>query len=184
MNLTYFPGGSPMNEAEFLALGETPERVELVDGGLLITVPPNMLQRRARRIVQEALRSGARRAGLDVAAGVGVRLRPDLIPTTDLVISGGARAAAELIDAADVRLVCEILSPTSVTIDTVLKKHCYAAAKIPWYLVVEPVESAVWLYRLDGDGYTEQATARPGEFLEITEPVHATIDPMEIGLAR
>jgi Uma2 family endonuclease len=43
-----------------------------------------------------------------------------------------------VVDADAVRLVCEVVSPTSAVLDRVLKMHGYAAAGIPCYLVAEP----------------------------------------------
>jgi Uma2 family endonuclease len=81
-----------------------------------------------------------------------------------------------LAEVTSVRLVCEITS-TNKAADTVRKKRYYAEAGIPWYLIVEPDEPILTLYRLSGRRYVEEATAKPGQILHLTDPVAADLDP-------
>ena len=124
---------------------------------------------------------GADAAGLQVLEAVNVRLRPDRIPIPDIVIASADIKLDELvIDSAEIRLVCEILSPSNPATDKVLKMHYYAAAGIPWYLLVEPEPLALRLYRLDGAKYLEHSVTEVGQVLRLTDPVVATIDPAEL----
>ena len=52
--------------------------------------------------------------------------------------------------------------------------HYYAAAGIPWYLLVEQETGTLHLYRLDGDSYLEHSVTKPGDVLTLTEPVWPT----------
>jgi len=52
---------------------------------------------------------------------------------------------------------------------------------IPWYLLVDPQPLSLRLYRLDGDNYVEQASARPGETLRFTAPIVTELDPASLG---
>jgi Uma2 family endonuclease len=74
-------------------------------------------------------------------------------------------------------LICEIVSPGNAATDRVLKMHYYAEARIPWYLLVEQDTGSLHLYREKNGHYVEESTARRGEVLELTEPVHAVIRP-------
>jgi len=55
--------------------------------------------------------------------------------------------------------------------------HYYAAARIPWYLLVEQRSGTLRLHRLDGTHYLEHAVAKVGDTLRLTEPVDAEIRP-------
>ncbi|MET8201407.1 hypothetical protein ACWEOS_25535 [Micromonospora taraxaci] len=54
------------------------------------------------------------------------------------------------------------------------------AASIPWYLLVEQESLSLYLYQRQGFHYVERSVTRPGEVLELTEPVKATIRPEEL----
>ena len=167
----------PVTESEFLSIGETPERIELFDGSLHVTPAPTPRHQYTSSRLHSVLHSAAQRAGLHVLEAVNVRVGRDRIPIPDLVITGEIDFDELVVDASAVRLVCEILSPTNGTTDRVLKMHYYAAAGIPWYLLVDPQESTLQLFGLDGSNYREQATGAPGKPLELGEPVVVTIDP-------
>jgi Uma2 family endonuclease len=76
--------------------------------------------------------------------------------------------------------VCEIVSPGNAATDKVLKMHYYAAAGIPWYLLVEQDTGALHLYRLDGDRYREETVVSAGGVLRLTDPVTVELDPLAL----
>ncbi|MFG3301130.1 Uma2 family endonuclease [Micromonospora chersina] len=82
-------------------------------------------------------------------------------------------------EADDVRLVCEVISPSNAATDKVLKMHYYAAADIEWYLLAEQETGTLHLYRRHGRHYREESVTKPGAVLELelAEPVRATIRP-------
>jgi Uma2 family endonuclease len=84
-------------------------------------------------------------------------------------------------EAAEVGLVCEISSPSNAAHDRVMKMHAYAAAEIPWYLLVDPQPLALHLYRLGGDEYVEEAHVVGGEPLLFTDPIVTELDPASPG---
>jgi Uma2 family endonuclease len=181
MTSAIFSGGQPIGEAEFLAIGETPERIELFDGSLHVSPGPTPLHQRVSRRLANAFDDGADALGLEVFLTVNVRLRPDRIPIPDLVISSSPMDATRpIIDVKAVRLVCEILSPSNASADKVTKMHFYATAGIEWYLLVDPIVGNFSLYRLEGDVYRVHSTVDVGEVLRLTEPVVATIDPAKL----
>jgi Uma2 family endonuclease len=180
MTSSVFSNGRPMTESEFLALGETSQRIELFDGSLHVTPASSLLHQRISRRLANTLDEGADAAGMAVHEAINVRLRPDRIPIPDVVITAAVDFTELVVDASVVRLVCEIASPSNGTTDRVLKKHFYAVAGIPWYLVVEQDTGTLTLYRLDGDEYQEHSVTEVGETLHLSEPVVATIKPAEL----
>lgn len=181
MTTAIFSDGRPMSEREYLALGETPERIELFDGSLHVSLSPTLRHQTISRRLANALDHGAGAAGLQVVEAPNLRLRPDRIPIPDIVVTSVDVSLDTLvIDAADTYLVCEILSPSNASTDKVLKMHFYAAAGIPWYLLVEPDPLALRLHRLDGTTYVEHSVTKVGQVLRLTDPVGATIDPAEL----
>jgi Uma2 family endonuclease len=177
MTAAIFGHGGPWTEEEYLALGETPERVELFDGSLYVTANFTPRHQHVSSLLWDALRSGADAAGLHVLEAVNVRLKHSRLAIPDLVVTSEIDFDELVIDAAAVKLVCEIISPSNASADKVLKMHFYAAAGIPWYLLVEQDTGSLHLHRLSGAHYVEHSVTKPGAILRLTEPVSAEIDP-------
>jgi Uma2 family endonuclease len=169
-----------MAEEEFLAIGETPDRIELFDGSLYVSAAPTPRHQVISHRLTSALDDGAAAAGLRAMPAVNVRLRPDRIPIPDIVIASDVDLDDLAVDASAVHLVCEIMSPSNSTTDKVLKKHYYAEAGIPWYLLVDPKTGELRLYQLSGETYIDHSVAQVGEVLRLTDPVVVSIDPAEL----
>jgi len=169
-----------MTEQEFLALGETSERVELFDGSLYVTPAPTPRHQHISSELKFALRAAARTAGLYIHEAVNVRLQPNRIPIPDLVITRKIDFNELVIDAESVVLVCEIVSPSNASADKVLKMHYYAAAGIPWYLLIEQETGALHLYEIAGRHYAERSVTKVGNVLHLTEPLDAVISPEDL----
>jgi Uma2 family endonuclease len=170
----------PWTEQDYLALGETPSRVELIDGGLWVSPAPSKPHQDVSFLLMAAIRPAVRAAGLRAYEAANLRLAPDRIVTPDITVADTDPRGA-IIDAAEVGLVCEIVSPTNAAHDRLLKMQFYAGAGIEWYLIVEPdldtVESVTLrLFRLAGQHYVEHATADGGETLAIVAPFSCRID--------
>lgn len=74
----------------------------------------------------------------------------------------------------------EVVSPSTVAADRLLKPQLYAAAGVAWYVRLEltsPVPPEAIAYRLAGGAYVEHGRARPGQVLRLGTPVPAQLDP-------
>lgn len=84
------------------------------------------------------------------------------------------------LDARDIQVAVEVVSPSSTSIDRITKPALYAEAGIPTYIRVErtgPNAPAVYIYQLDGGTYREQASAHAGQILTIDKPFPVSFDP-------
>ncbi|GAB3815818.1 Uma2 family endonuclease [Micromonospora zhanjiangensis] len=177
MTAAIFGHGGPWTEEEYLALGETPERVELFDGSLYVTPAPTPWHQRISRRLGNALEPAAESVGLQLLEAVNIRLKHGRLAIPDLVITTDIDLRELVIDAAAVQLVCEIISPSNASTDRVLKMHYYAAAGIPWYLLVEQDTGTLHLHRRSGPHYVAHSVTKPGTVLRLTEPVTVDLDP-------
>ena len=177
MTSAIFRDGLPMTEEGFLSLGETAERIELFDGSLFVTPAPSPRHQIISRRLANALDTDPE---LTVMEAVNVRLKTGRIPIPDIVVTNAVNLDESIIDAGAVRLVGEIVSPSNAAADKVLKMHYYAAAGIPYYLLVDTETRTLYLFGLKGDKYLEHLSAKPGESMHITDPVDVTLVPEDL----
>lgn len=113
-------------------------------------------------------------AGLTLFEAVDVRIGAATIVCPDIAV-GKLRWEKCVNDAADVILVAEVTSPGNARWDRGQKMDRYAAARIPWHLLVEPEPRelrsvTLRLHRLDGGRYVQHAVAGPGRTLRSDDP--------------
>ncbi|MCY1141142.1 Uma2 family endonuclease [Actinoplanes sp. Pm04-4] len=164
----------PWTESEYLALGETRSRIELVNGGLLVSPAPDRAHQDINFQIMRSLYEPAKAAGLRAFHESNLRLGPDQMLIPDLIVGRMSRRGGTC-EASEVALVGEILSPSTAPVDRGLKRQLYAAAKIDWYLLIEPDMSTyesvtLRLLRRRGTDYEEAAVAKQGETLQHGEP--------------
>jgi Uma2 family endonuclease len=143
-------------------------RYELVDGTLRVSPPPptphNLAATElAARLISVLDRSWRVAAPGSVRLDLHNRREPDV-----LVLRRGA-AGLEHTPPQDVLLAVEVMSPSSVTDDRLVKPSQYAQAGIPHYWRIEPRVPVLVTFALDGDTYRE--TGRYDGPVVIDDPV-------------
>jgi Uma2 family endonuclease len=162
---------------EVLALPEEQtllQRIELVDGVLLVSPWPGLEHQRLLRNLQIAFASKLP-DGTELLPGVNVRFEAQRLLVPDLVITNCPGVDVVAFAASDVLLAAEIVSPSTKAQDRILKRAIYAEALIPFYLLVEPGEqNTATLFELQGGEYEPVARSENGK-LPLTRPFEATL---------
>ncbi|WP_285483642.1 Uma2 family endonuclease [Amycolatopsis sp. NBRC 101858] len=150
------------------------QRVELVDGMLLVSPWPGLAHQRLLGKLQFAC-APALPDGTELLPGVGIRLATRRLLVPDLVILNCPGIDTVAYAASDVLVAAEIVSPSTKLQDRILKRAIYAEALIPFYLLVEPGEqNTATLFELQSGEYEPVARSENGE-LHLTRPFEATL---------
>jgi Uma2 family endonuclease len=167
----------PWSEDEYFALGETSNRIELIDGGLWVSPAPSKRHQHIAFLLAMELYGAAERAGLLVWQDINLRLAGGRIVQPDVIVAD-TDDAGSTVEAAEAKLVVEVVSPSNAGMDRLLKPQLYAAAGIPWYLKVEQPQDSVelHLYQLAGEHYLPVMVAGPGQALAADEPFPFVLD--------
>jgi Uma2 family endonuclease len=179
---------SLMTLEEFVALPEdNSARYELQEGILVVSprsTRPNQLAAHRLSNQLDAQLPDEWESVLDFEVVVR-SAEPAIIRVPDVVVTP-VEGPTKRLEAADVLLAVEIVSPGSRNIDLHLKPFEYAEAGIPHYWVVDldPPAPSITVYGLGapGDGYVESQTAT-GE-LVVRDPFAMQIDIEELVARR
>lgn len=168
-------------EEEYLKLPSDGPKVELVGGSLLASPAPGKPhQRIVRRLA--TLMESAGLPDLVTETEINVRIAEDVILIPDIVVTSETDDKVIVHDAAHVRMVVEVRSPSNQGQKWIKKYALYAQAGIPWFMVVEMDDErhlTMILQRLEGGTYLEAARARCGEKLKLPDPF-PSIDPADL----
>jgi Uma2 family endonuclease len=166
------------SEDEYFALGETPGRVELIDGSLWASPAPTKRHQHIAFLLAMALDTAAEHAGLLVLRSVNLRLADGRIVQPDVVVADTDDVGLT-VEAVEVKLVAEVVSPGDAVMDRLVRPQMYASAGIGWYLRVEQVHDSVELHlqKLAGDCYAPFWDAGTCQVLASGEPFAFDLDP-------
>jgi Uma2 family endonuclease len=175
---------------EYLQLGETEERTELVEGRITVASSPTFVHNNAMgelylQLRQQLPREFVAVQDIDVDMEFAPPDKPGTCRRPDLFIL--PRTAAERVRreggvarASELQVVVEIISPGSERTDRVTKFDEYARAGIPYYWIVDTTEpvSMIVCHQAGPFGYRDSGDVT-GKY-EITEPFNAIIDLNEL----
>lgn len=149
------PRPTLVSESEFLSLPPSMERIELIDGEVIVSPPPGPWHQELLARIVVALRSWAATqarpvfvglAPLDVRFGSNRILQPDAFVILDVVPLDGCGPIERVPE------VCVEVLSSNRAYDRLTKRQVYAAAGVREYWVVEP--SGV-IERWHGEGLNE-----------------------------
>jgi Uma2 family endonuclease len=152
---------------EFLTLPEDQgQRLELIDGSVVVSPAPTFGHQRLLQRIQIALNAVVPQ-GCELLPGINVVLNGErlLIPDLAVITTPGVEAVYSRAD--EVLLAVEIHSPSTRAYDRAFKRQLYQEAGIPFLLFVEPSAKPVSavLYQLDPDGYRPIANSDAGRLI-------------------
>lgn len=161
----------PWSEDEYFALGETSNRIELIDGSLWVSPAPGKRRQHIAFLLAMGLYAAAEQAGLLVLQDVNLRLAGGRILQPDIVVAD-TDDIGTTVEADEAKLVVEVVSPSNAGTDRLLKPQLYAAAGIAWYLRIEQPQDTVelHLHQLVDGHYALAEVVRPGQTLASDEP--------------
>lgn len=155
------------------ALPDDGRRYELVDGVLLLSPSPTRIHQTIAWRLCAALESSPCPDEYDVTQAVEVRVtrRRSFIP--DVLVTTAAAAARNpaKYQPFEVVLAVEIVSPTSTSLDRVLKPRLYAEAGIPYYWRIETEDKlTIACHELDPVNSVYESTGTFDGVLSVTGP--------------
>jgi Uma2 family endonuclease len=180
MGAVTMPWGRALEYEDLESIPDDGHRYELVDGALLVTPAPGFGHQRAvkrlLRLIDDACPPDleALAAPFDVVLSSSTVFEPDvLIARLDDISERNLPVPPVL--------AVEVLSPSTRSIDRVLKYSRYAESGVEHYWIVDPEEPSLTAYRLGLDGTYEQVAHVIGDLAyEAFEPVHVVVVPSRL----
>jgi Uma2 family endonuclease len=167
----------PWTEQDYLALPADRQRIELLDGSLLVSPSAGYRHQRLSSQLWFAL-SATASDGFEVLEAINVRVAPGRILIPDLAVVRTPGVDRTVAEPADVVLVVEITSPGNAIVDRALKPELYARAGIPHYLLIElgAAPASAIVFGLRRGRYVPVRRVDPGQRLRLDEPFDVDVD--------
>jgi Uma2 family endonuclease len=153
--------GRRMTAAEFLSLGETTERLELIDGVVVMSPSPFPIHQRFVDEIQGQF-AFARRGGLAIVVfpDTDIEFGPDLVYRPDLAIYRAERMPKTPDRLAIVPdLIIEILSTGTKGTDLITKRDDYERCGVGEYWTIDPKDMRTRCWKRQGSVLTETPAA-------------------------
>lgn len=163
----------PWTLDDVLALPEDhSQRIELVDGMLIVSPLGTVRHQRLVGRCFSALHAAAT-ADFEATIELNVGLSNGRMLIPDFTVVKRTGFDGLLFPVEDLVLAGEVVSPSSRVNDLILKRELYAAAGVPYYLVIDP-KGPAFLLELRGVEYVEIARDADG-VLTLDRPFPVTI---------
>lgn len=176
-DMTLVPAAFEWTHEDLDALPETHKvTYELVDGQLLVSSAPGREHQRVSRGLFRLLDAGCPPELEVLYSPVDFRptARRSLEP--DLLVFRRADAVGKAITTG-LLLAVEVLSPSTRSVDLILKRALYEEAGVPSYWVVDPDEPSITAWELRDGGYVEAGRAMGDRPLALTSPYDVVVVP-------
>lgn len=153
---------------EFIAwaVQQTSGRFELVGGEVIAMAPERIELARAKLAAVNALNAGIARRNLSCEAmidGVPVRIDDGTVYEPDVLVRCGERSPGDAIVIADPVVLVEVVSPTSLSIDSGAKLTDYfRLPSLRHYLIINLEARAIAHHRRDAEGAIATQILRAG----------------------
>jgi Uma2 family endonuclease len=169
----------PYQWADLQQVPDDGNRYEIIDGGLLVTPPPDTEHADIAEALRDVLRTGAPGGVAVYTSALGVDLGSS-VPIPDLVAFRRRPGRRPAVDPADILLVAEVVSAGRERVDHERKRRTYAAAGIAHYWIVDRDPIRLTVLCLRGMDYTEAGRASGEELLAVTEPFPLAFRPADL----
>ncbi len=131
-----FAHAGPWTEADWLAIPDTPARIELLSGVLVVNALPEPRHQRLTRRFGNLIEETCPNADWEVFDGLNVRLWSDHVRIPDVVVARDG-VSERIVSAADILMLVEVTSPSNFRQDRIVKHGEYAEAGVPFYVRID-----------------------------------------------
>jgi Uma2 family endonuclease len=173
------PRSRPLTRADLNGAPDDGHRYELMDGALLVTPAPRIRHQTVVASLLTVLRESAPSSLAVLPAPVDVALAEDTVIQPDLVIAPRTDFTEADLPVAPL-LAIEVLSPSTRSIDLLLKRDRLRRAGCSHYWVLDPDQPSLTAWTLKDDEYIETAHVTGDTPAHLTDPVDLTITPAEL----
>ncbi|WP_370618122.1 Uma2 family endonuclease [Mumia sp. Pv 4-285] len=175
------PPGRPLTRADLDAIPDDGHRYEIIDGSLIVTPAPSTEHQEAVLELTVLLRAVCPPEMKVFVSPLDVVLAEDCVVRPDVVVARRAEVDGRILSAPPV-LAVEVISPSTRTIDLLLKKarYEYAGAASYWVVDPDPYERSLKCWDLEGDEYVEVARVVGAEAAQLEHPFPVTLSPDDL----
>lgn len=177
--MTTLSRSGPLTRAELDAMPDDGRRHELLDGVLVVTPAPRIAHQQAVVRLWAALDGASSAEHRVLVAPVDVVLDRTTVLQPDVLVARRTDLTVDALPAAPL-LAVEVLSPSTRSVDLLLKKARYEAAGCPSYWVVDPDVPRLVAWDLVEGTYVEVADVSGDETFEARLPFPLSLAPRDL----
>ena len=153
--VTTLPWGRALTREDLDTMPDDGHRYELIDGTLLVSPAPMLRHQLAVTRLLRLLNDASPAELIALPAPFDVVLADRTVFQPDVLLARKGDLTARDLPAPPV-LAVEVLSPSSRSIDRILKYSRYAEAGVEHYWIIDPDEPSITAHRLRPDGSYEE----------------------------